>query len=488
MNKLSRMTQLNFYQPILRYFSGASLRLGISEKLLLSYLSLLILLFIVSAYALVNLNKLNNMNSSSLSSNVPVLKATENLIDLVIYQEQFARRYVILRDESILNLFRDKETEIHDLIAHIKGVHPEKSTLINRFETLHEEYSALLINDLPCTAETGNEADAQISLRIKTDQEEMIKTVKAIALEARLNLENNIQRSSEKGLMVFKTSAVLFTFGLIVSVGLTLLITKNISASLKKLKKGTELIAQGNYDDIPEITSKDELGDFSTAFFQMAQRLKELEELNLHKSPLTGLIGGVAIERELTQKIQAQKQIAFCLIDIDNFKAYNDHYGYAKGNEIITATANIIRDTLTEYGVAGDFLGHIGGDDFIVITSPERYEIICKSIIRRFDESIPAHYSEDDRKHGFIRAEDRQGKIVNHPLATLSIAVVTNCHRNIEDHIAYGKIAAELKEYVKTLKGSNYMVDRRKTNKRNTGRKNAETQKQSNLQPVEMRH
>ena len=466
------MARLNPYPKVARYFSSPFVRLGISGKLLLSYLSLLLLLFWISTYALVHLNNFNQINSRALRSNVPVLKAAEKLIDLVIYQEQFARRYVILRDPDIFELFRDKQTEIHDLITAIKRIQVENGRLIERFENLHDEYSTLLTDDLPRHAETGDPISAEMSLRIKKKQEEMVETVKALALEARANLERNIERSSEKGLTVFKTSVVLFAFGLIVSVGLTLIITKNISASLKKLKKGTELISQGRYDVIPELRNNDELGDLSAAFFQMAQRLKELEELNLHKSPLTGLIGGVGIEQALTQKIQARERIAFCLIDIDNFKSYNDHYGYARGNDIIKATAGIIRDTLADHGAAEDFLGHIGGDDFVVITTPDRYEILCRSITRRFDDSIPAYYSEDDCERGFIRTEDRQGNVVNHPLASLSIAVVTNTRRAVRDHIEYGKIAAELKEYLKMLPGSNYMADRRKTDMGNADRKN----------------
>jgi diguanylate cyclase (GGDEF)-like protein len=181
-------------------------------------------------------------------------------------------------------------------------------------------------------------------------------------------------------------------------------------------------------------------------------------------------------------------QIAFCLADIDNFKSYNDHYGYAKGNDIIKATAGIIRDAVSDHGTAEDFLGHIGGDDFVIITTPQRYETLCKFIVRRFDEAVPAYYSEQDRKRGYIRTEDRQGRVVDHPLASLSIAIVTNSHRNIKDHIEYGKVAAELKEYVKTLQGSNYMADRRKTTTAGNGRKNGVFRRKSTQDRMALGH
>ena len=117
------------------------------------------------------------------------------------------------------------------------------------------------------------------------------------------------------------------------------------------------MISEGKFDYRPNIRNKDELGDLARSFVTMAQRLKRLEEMYLDTSPLTRLPGGIAIENILNKRIAAKASIAFCLMDIDNFKAYNDHYGYAKGNDIIQATATIISEAVARYGHDNDFIG-----------------------------------------------------------------------------------------------------------------------------------
>jgi GGDEF domain-containing protein len=221
------------------------------------------------------------------------------------------------------------------------------------------------------------------------------------------------------------------------------------------------MISDGKFDHRPNIRNRDELGDLAHSFVTMAQRLKQLEEMYLDASPLTRLPGGIAIENVLSKRIAAGAPIAFCLMDIDNFKAYNDHYGYAKGNDVIQATAGIISEGVAKYGTEDDFIGHIGGDDYALITTPDLYPRICQAVIDTFDKTIPGFYDEEDRQRGHIVGENRQGQEVKFPLATLSIAVVTNVKRKFKNHIQYGEVAAEMKEHAKTISGSNFMVDQR---------------------------
>ena len=437
-------------------------KLSISGKLLLSYLSFLILLFSVSAYALININELNRVNASMLKSNFPVINATEKLIDLIIYQEQYARRYIILKDDDILKMFRERDQEIQSLIKEIKSTEFGQDQAVIDLERLQKEYSALLIDDLP-GAEANKSRAKQMAAKVKNLQERMAVGIKEISIQAHRDLKSETVFLSEIGLVVFNTFAVLFMFGLVISLLLTLLITHSIVNPIRKLKKGTELMARGEFDDLPRIHNTDEIGDLSSAFRTMSRRLKELEELNLQKSPLTGLPGGVAIESALMNRIKEDDQIAFCLVDVDNFKSYNDYYGYGQGNEIIKLTARILQESVAAKGYEDDFVGHIGGDDFVFITRPDRYEILCESVIAEFDRTIPEYYKAEDRERGTIRSIDRQGNTVDFPLASLSIAVVTNRNKSIDNHIKFGAVAAELKEYIKPQKGSNYAIDRRES-------------------------
>ena len=149
-------------------------------------------------------------------------------------------------------------------------------------------------------------------------------------------------------------------------------------------------------------------------------------------------------------------------MDLDNFKAYNDHYGYAKGNDLIIATAEVVDEALEKLGDKDDFIGHIGGDDFVLITGTASYNNICKYVVEEFDKIAPTFYDEEDRSRGYIHGEDRHGNERKFPLASISIAVVTNTNRKLENHIQFGEIAADLKEYAKSMDGSVYVVDQRR--------------------------
>jgi GGDEF domain-containing protein len=263
------------------------------------------------------------------------------------------------------------------------------------------------------------------------------------------------------GRLAFKVAAILCGLGMLFALTMAFVITHNIAGAIKKLKHATSMIADGKFDHRPNIRNKDELGDLARSFVSMAQRLKQLEEMYLDTSPLTRLPGGIAIENIMNKRIAAKAPIAFCLMDIDNFKAYNDHYGYAKGNDIIQATAAIVSEAVARYGNDNDFIGHIGGDDFVLITTPDLYPRICQAVIDSFDKKIPGFYDEEDRQRGYIIGENRQGQEVKFPLATLTIAVVTNVKRKFKNHIQYGEVAAEMKEHAKTVAGSIFMVDQR---------------------------
>jgi diguanylate cyclase (GGDEF)-like protein len=437
------------------------LGISIAGKLLLSYFSLLLLLFAISIYAFANLNKLNQVNSSILSANVPVINATETLIDLILSQEQYARRNIILKDPDLMTIFWEKDHEVHQLVHSINESHLGKIGDITAFKRLHQQYNELLTKTLSAAAgKPGNSKD--VIRQIKDVQNKLITLTKIFSVSARRDLERKTDASSKIGLSALKSSVILFALGFCLSIFLTVIIARNIVGAIKKLNKATEMLSLGKYDELPDIPNRDELGELSKAFHRMSQRLKELEQQNLHTSPLTGLLGGVAIEQELVNRIGNENQIAFCMIDIDNFKAYNDRYGYAKGNRVIKKTAEILVASVSACGQKKDFIGHIGGDDFVIITTPEHHEKIAKEIVARFGKAIPDFYSAQDIKRGYIKATTRQGAAINLPLASITIAIVTNRERTVDNYVKFGEIAAELKEYAKSMDGSNYIIDRRK--------------------------
>jgi len=186
-------------------------------------------------------------------------------------------------------------------------------------------------------------------------------------------------------------------------------------------------------------------------------------ERDLEANPLTRLPGNVSILNELTRRLKNKALFAVCYLDLDKFKAYNDTYGFEHGDEVIKETARILIRNTHKDGNSDDFIGHIGGDDFVIVTSVTAADLLCKNIIADFEKISPTFYSETDRKNGYIVAHDRQGQEQKVPLISISIGVVTNETRKINHVAQIGEIGAELKGYAKQLRGSNYIKDKRKT-------------------------
>jgi len=181
----------------------------------------------------------------------------------------------------------------------------------------------------------------------------------------------------------------------------------------------------------------------------------------LEANPLTRLPGNTAIIEEIEDRIDSNKLFAVLYLDLDNFKAFNDRYSFQIGDKVIQQTARIIVKYVKELGDAEDFVGHIGGDDFIAITVPDRVDTVCSAIIKSFDKEIVKFYSAKDRAKGYIIAKDRQGRINKFPIMTITIGVVTNRKRKFSHKGQVAAVGAELKKYGKSLEGSNYVIDRR---------------------------
>jgi PleD family two-component response regulator len=181
-------------------------------------------------------------------------------------------------------------------------------------------------------------------------------------------------------------------------------------------------------------------------------------ELSLDANPLTRLPGNISIERELMKRLADNQTFAVGYADLDNFKAFNDKYGFLKGDRVLFETGQIIRNAANRH----DFVGHVGGDDFVFIASPENVDALCRHVIKTFDWEIRKYYDEESLAQGYIESENRNGEITRYPVTSISIAVVTNINRTFTHFAEISEIGAELKKYLKTLSGSNYLVDRRK--------------------------
>lgn len=188
--------------------------------------------------------------------------------------------------------------------------------------------------------------------------------------------------------------------------------------------------------------------------------LKRIDRNRL-ANPLTGLQGNLEIQGEINRRIAKNELFTVIYVDLDNFKAYNDVYGFASGDRAIKMTADIVMDNVHTFGSSRDFVGHIGGDDFVIISVPDAVDPICRGIISDFDEKIIEFYTFEDRVRGYISTTDRQGIEKNYPIMTISLAVLSNENRELQNHIQVAEIAAELKKKAKMHTGSKYVIDKR---------------------------
>ena len=179
-------------------------------------------------------------------------------------------------------------------------------------------------------------------------------------------------------------------------------------------------------------------------------------------NPLTGLAGNLIIEQEIRRLATAGGPFAVLYLDLNHFKSYNDVYGFPAGDEAIRLLAGVIATAVAEAGDPGDLVGHVGGDDFVVITTPANAEAIAQRIIADFDRQAPELYTPLDRQRGYITAKDRQGMLRKFPILSVVIANVHNEHRPISSHWEVGELGAELKQYAKTRGGSVYVKDQRR--------------------------
>lgn len=184
-------------------------------------------------------------------------------------------------------------------------------------------------------------------------------------------------------------------------------------------------------------------------------------ETDASLSPLTRLPGNLSIEEDLTKRIASNVPFALLYLDLDSFKAFNDIYGFAHGDEAIQLVANIATDTVRRLGTPQDFVGHIGGDDFIIATTCERADTIAAAIVEAFDRDIRGLYNAQDLHQGYIETRDRRGSLNRFPIMSLSIAVVTTELRAFTRYAEIGEVAAELKRYAKAQPGSVFVRDKR---------------------------
>ena len=182
---------------------------------------------------------------------------------------------------------------------------------------------------------------------------------------------------------------------------------------------------------------------------------------DVNANPLTGLPGNLLISREAERRLASGVPFAFAYMDLDGFKSFNDRYGFARGDEILRMTARVLVNTVRDVDGRNTHVGHVGGDDFVFITSPGKIARVCEKINSAFDSIVRDFYDAEDRKNGGIQSMDRQGNPVWCPIVSCSIGAVDTESSKVTHIAALFHRVTEVKNFAKKLQGSNFIIDRR---------------------------
>jgi diguanylate cyclase (GGDEF)-like protein len=293
--------------------------------------------------------------------------------------------------------------------------------------------------------------DIYLSLKIEKDQ--------PIAYLAKVSFSlGNIQEAFSG---VYKPVILSAIFIILANILFGYLLSKEVIGPIKVLNQVTKIIADGDLSVRTNIHTQDELEELGLTFNYMTEELIKMKERAENANPLTKLPGNIVIHEQVDKRINENLKFVVIYCDLDNFKAFNDKYGIAKGDVAIKLTADIFREAANNKGNSQDFVGHEGGDDFILLTTPEKAQDVADYITKEFDKQVRSLYSQEDLTQGFIIAHARDGTVKQFPIMTISLAGVTNVHRTITSYGEVTNIAAEVKKKAKAIEGSVFVMDKR---------------------------
>ncbi len=403
-------------------------------------------------FSFTGLYSLNKTARDIANNDLVLLRSVGMLRQSLLDQERYAGKFAILKSPEFIDLFHKRESECLKTLQQM--VQKEQEQGMAGLVTSYSNYQK--------TVRLLFQGDAAAETEHKTAAQQVINAIDTYTANQQLLLNVKLEHADSKERNTIRWSLIFSLTGFVLAIGVAALFLFNISTAIDKLKRATHRIAEGDFDFDPQIPAGDEIGDLAYDFIRMADRLKILERMNLDASPLTRLPGNIVIERVLTKRVQEGKPFAVCYADLDDMKAYNDVYGYIKGSEVIKMAGDIILEAVTNFAEEGAFVGHIGGDDFVMVFDQEKVPPVCEEVIKKFGEGIVAHYNKEDLARGAIEGTDRYGVPRVFPVMTISIAVVICRQGEYDSAVAIAQTAAEIKDFVKGRPGSNYMINQRR--------------------------
>lgn len=397
----------------------------------------------VQANELINGDYRALMIATSLRQDLLALDRLEKAEDIIVdinFESIHQRR----RDDFLTNWLKLREL-------------PLSQALPQRMQETGDSYIEKLT---PSSAATNSKPD-NTSKSLAPLRAELLKQFDLFMKSREKIIDASLSALTSDSTRAFRLTLLLTLFGITFGVAVAFSVIIAIHRSTRALINATSRVANGDYDCQIDTLRNDEFGELARAFVSMSDQLQHLEKIRLDANPLTHLPGNMAIDHEINLRIETGVSFAHVYLDIDNFKSFNDRYGYKEGDKAIALVRDILKEILIEIDSTDHLLGHIGGDDYVVLTTSENAEPLAQKVICAFDGQVPLLYSMEDRATGFITGRDRQDNEIRYPLMTLSVAIVTTGSLNQPSPAAISRECAKIKHHLKKLPGSNYLIDRR---------------------------
>jgi len=433
----------------------------VTKKVALGYLVIITFSLLAIGYALVSLREHNRRTEQLVGGQFRTFVQLRDIRQNLLGQENLEKQLVILRDPKLVGLLERRVEELDSLLETVENSQPPFSlTPLAKSVDEYTIQSHELLNVL--ASGDWDRAAKLVTSSTNPLRSQLLELLADLRTQHQAALDRDMHDLSLQSSKAYRMTLIISLIGIFLSAPVALTVISSIHNSVKTLQKATRYIADGQFDVPIDIRSNDEFGQLAKDFASMARKLMELEQINLDANPLTRLPGNLAIDRELEKRIEQKVPFAHLYIDLDNFKAYSDHYGYKVGSDAINTVGNLLREVVERHGGENDMVGHIGGDDYVVLSEPDRAEEIAKNIISSFDSHVPELYQQEDLEAGFVIAVDRHGIKRSFPLLTISVAVTLSENLVNPSLLNISLNCARMKEHLKRLKNSNYLIDRRK--------------------------
>jgi len=430
-------------------------RFTLLKKLIIGYAALSLFILAAIMFSAGGLYSLNSTAQDIATNQLPAINALTGLRNSLIAQEGYAGKYAIFRSGEFRDLFLQREKDFLEMLVLL-----EKAGRTDDVTALKKLYSGYRKAATRLFAEGGRE-----TATLKEFAGNIFAALDGFYAALQRDLQGKLEAANQQERISLAWTMGLSITGLLMAMAIAVAFTYRTFSAVRKLQRATHRIAAGDFEYNPQIPAGDELGDLAEDFSRMAGRLKELEQMSLDASPLTRLPGNIAIERVIERRLK-EGRFALCYADLDNFKSFTDTYGYVKGSELIRLTAEIIYEAVKANAGNDAFVGHIGGDDFVMVLSADSAVPVCEAVIKAFDIEVVKHYSPEDLVKGGIEGPDRYGVQRFFPVMTISIAVIINEAGEFSTSVELAKTAAEIKDYAKEKPGSNYLVSHRRKESR----------------------